>query len=324
MTDNETTYHIAFLIMAALAARDRTGEGLWIDAAQYEAGIGMIGDAYVAHALGAPVPVRAGNAESDYPFAGCYPCEGTGGEAPFRRGSPQAGFNRTGSPIREGPDAWITLVVQDRAAWSALGDLAGLPDPVRLRDPWQSPLSVDERVSLDEAITAWTRTRTPHMCLMELQRRGIASGVVNDVRDLLLDPHLEARGFYQLVQHAPAQGSGGRAWPGVSARLSATPGAVLRHAPMLGEHNRALALDLLGYAEAEYEQMAASGAMGTVPANAAVRPPAARTAERVSLGPWAMRRIKEYDPDFEERLRARFGLGFGRPIPVATGERERA
>ena len=244
--------------------------------------------------------------------------EGSRGGSPVRKGL----GNRTGSPIREGPDAWITLVAQDRTAWTVLCGLVGWPE--NGRDPWQSPLSTDERVSLDEAITAWTRTRTPHACLMELQRRGIASGVVNDVRDLLLDPHLEARGFYQLVQHAPEQGSGGRAWPGVSARLSATPGAVLRHAPMLGEHNRALAMDLLGYAEVEYEQMTASGAMGTVPANAAVRPPAARTAERVALGPWAMRRIKEYDPDFEERLRARFGAGFGRPIPVATGERERA
>ena len=244
------------------------------------------------------MPERAGNAEPGCLFAGCFPCDG--------------------------PDAWIAIVAQDGAAWSALCDLAGRPDLGCERDPWQSATTEHERAGLARALAAWTGARSPHECLAELQRRGIASGAVQDVRDLLLDPHLEARGFYQLVEHAPEQGSGRRAWPGVPAHLSATPGAVLRRAPMLGEHNGEIAVGLLGYTEVEYDRRVASGEMGTVPANAGTRPPAERTAERLALGPWSGRRIKEHDARLEERMKERFGAGFGRPAPATAKGTETA
>jgi len=271
--------------VAALEYRDRTGEGVWIDAAQYEAGIGMIGDGYVAHALGAPPPERAGNVEPGYPLAGCYPCAGS--------------------------DAWVALVVQDPAAWAALCDVLADPCASSRRDPWSAPLTADERSAIDRSISAWTSTRSPSECMTELQRRGIAAGSVNSVRDLLLDPHLAERDFYQLVDHAPEQAAGRRAWPGVPARLSATPGAVTRPAPMLGQHNRELALGLLGYSEAEYEGLVQRGALGTTPASAPIRPPRETPEERLNLSPWAARRIKEYDAAFEDRLRERFGPEFG-------------
>jgi crotonobetainyl-CoA:carnitine CoA-transferase CaiB-like acyl-CoA transferase len=44
ITDNESVFHIAFVIMAALERRDRTGEGAWIDVSQYEVGINVLGD----------------------------------------------------------------------------------------------------------------------------------------------------------------------------------------------------------------------------------------------------------------------------------------
>jgi hypothetical protein len=145
----------------------------------------------------------------------------------------------------------------------------------------------------------------------ELQQRGVAAGIVTDVRDLLLDPHLAVRGFFWLVDHHPAQGAGRRAWPGAPARLSATPGRLLRPAPMLGEHNQAVLCDLLGYSDDVYRAAAATGAIGTTPLSAGTRPATRPAAARLHADPWAAGRIKSHDSDVLPRLRERFGSGYG-------------
>jgi benzylsuccinate CoA-transferase BbsF subunit len=289
-TDHETVYHIAFVILAALERRDRTGEGAWIDVSQYEVGINMQGEALVARGMGAAVPERLGNADPPHPLPGCYRCRGN--------------------------DAWITLSVADRAAWRGLAEVIGRPGLAADRDPWDHPLSDDERAVIDRAIAAWAADRTPEECFEALQGRGIAAGVVNDVRDLLLDPHLAERGFFWLVDHHPEQGAGRRAWPGASARLTATPARLRRHAPLLGEHNRPVLRDLIGYGDPAIDALLADGGAGTTPLAAGVRPPARPTAARLDVSPWGYGRIKEYDAAFEERLRQRFGRKFGRCAPA--------
>jgi crotonobetainyl-CoA:carnitine CoA-transferase CaiB-like acyl-CoA transferase len=283
-TDHETVYHIAFLILAALERRDRTGEGAWIDVSQYEVGINMLGDVHLARAMGVDLE-RTGNVDAGHPIAGCYRCRGS--------------------------DAWITLSIRDRYAWAALAATIGRSDLAARFEPLNRSLSTDERARIDLAITDWTSARTPHECLTVLQGHGIAAGVVNDIRDLLLDPHLAERGFFWLVDHHPVQAAGRRAWPGGAARLSETPARLRRHAPLLGEHNGAVLGDLLGYNEDQYQTLVAEGAAGTIPLAAGVRPPARVTADRLQLSPWAYGRIKEYDADFKDRLTDRFGPGFG-------------
>jgi crotonobetainyl-CoA:carnitine CoA-transferase CaiB-like acyl-CoA transferase len=289
-TDHPATYHIAFAILAALERRDRTGEGAWIDASQYEVGINMVGEAVVARGMAADVLGPAGNADPPHPVAGCYRCRGN--------------------------DTWITLSVGDRTAWRALAGVIGRPGLADEYDPWSHPLSDGERAPIDRAIAAWAAGRSPWECLHALQECGIAVGVVNDVRDLLLDPHLDERGFFWLVDHDPVQGAGRRAWPGASARLTVTPARLRRHAPMLGEHNRPVLHDLLGYGDAAIDTLLAEGDAGAAPLAAGFPPPARPTADRLEISPWGYGRIKEYDTTFQTRLEERFGAEFGAMGPV--------
>jgi crotonobetainyl-CoA:carnitine CoA-transferase CaiB-like acyl-CoA transferase len=252
----------------------------------------MLGEALVARGMDAQVPERAGNADPPHQLAGCYRCRGG--------------------------DAWVTLSIGDRAAWRGLADVIGRPDLAADRDPWSRPLSDDERAAIDRAVAAWAADRSPQECLGALQARGIAAGVVNDIRDLLLDPLLAERGFFWLVDHHPAQGAGRRAWPGASARLTATPAHLRRHAPLLGENNRPLLHDLLGYGDEAIDSLLTDGGAGTLPLAAGVRPPARPTAERLEVSPWGFGRIKEYDAAFGERLKQRFGAGFGGCRPAAA------
>ncbi len=283
-TDHETVFHIAMLVLAALERRDRTGEGGWIDVSQYEVGINMLGDLYVGRALGADLQ-QLGNADGPHPFSGCFRCAGE--------------------------DAWVTISIRDRASWPLLMHLVGRPDLSERYNPWSQPLTTEQRLEVDQALRTWTEQRSPRDCVELMQRLGIAAGFVADIRDLLLDPHLADRGFYWLVEHKAEQRAGRRAWPGASARLSATPGQLYGPAPMLGEHNQSVLCEVLGYSATAYAAAEESGAVGRIPLSAGVRPPGRPTAMRLQANPWVYGRIKAYDSQATARLQERFGPAYG-------------
>ncbi|PZC43008.1 MAG: Crotonobetainyl-CoA:carnitine CoA-transferase CaiB [Chloroflexi bacterium] len=270
--DHVVAYHIAFLILAAIEQRDRSGAGAWIDVAQYEVGVNLVGDLYVAEALGQAVE-RTGNDRPGELLAGCF--EGAG------------------------PDRWLAVSVEDSAAMERVRELVGDArldagaDVERLRD----------------AVARWCKSRAPIDAARELQAIDVAASPVNNIRDLLLDDHLRDRDFFWLVDHAPEQERvGARAFPGGGVRLTHTPARLDCRAPMLGEHNRVVATTLMGYSEAEYESLQERGVFGTRPAAADAIPAKQDLAARTGLSAWSYPwKAREMDPDFKERLRRRFG-----------------
>ena len=65
---------------------------------------------------------------------------------------------------------------------------------------------------IDALFAEWTRGYDKLELAAQLQSRGIAAGPVQQVDDLLFDPHLAAREVFQLVEHRPPQ-LGARARP---------------------------------------------------------------------------------------------------------------
>lgn len=67
------------------------------------------------------------------------------------------------------------------------------------------------------------------------QARGFQCGIIYAPEEIMADPHIEARGFPVAVEH-PEVGRQVR-YPGAPYRFSATPWAVRRRAPLIGEDN---------------------------------------------------------------------------------------
>jgi crotonobetainyl-CoA:carnitine CoA-transferase CaiB-like acyl-CoA transferase len=80
--------------------------------------------------------------------------------------------------------------------------------------------------------------------------------VVNSLESLLRDPHLEATGFWQIVEH-PTEGT--MRLPGIPAAYSKTPAAIRRLPPRLGEHSVEI-LREAGLSPAEVDALLASRA----------------------------------------------------------------
>jgi hypothetical protein len=102
-----------------------------------------------------------------------------------------------------------------------------------------------------------------------LQAAGVIAAAVLSPKQVLLDPHLKERGFFDRVQTA----HGARPVPHqLGAKFSAFEMDSARPAPKLGEHNREILQGVLGMSEAEVTQLEEQGVIGDTPQTAVPLP----------------------------------------------------
>jgi len=90
---------------------------------------------------------------------------------------------------------------------------------------------------IDAAIGAWTASRGVTDVLATLNAAQVPAGRIYTARDIAEDPHYRARGM--IEETVTAQGLRVEV-PGIVPKLSATPGALRRRAPSLGEDTEAV------------------------------------------------------------------------------------
>jgi formyl-CoA transferase/CoA:oxalate CoA-transferase len=81
---------------------------------------------------------------------------------------------------------------------------------------------------------------------------GVPCGSVRDLREVLTDPHLEARAMIEAVEHARA---GSIRVLGVPIKLSDTPGRVRTAPPTLGEHTDEILRGELGFEDGGLDEL---------------------------------------------------------------------
>ena len=97
---------------------------------------------------------------------------------------------------------------------------------------------VKRAAELDEAIGAWTATRSPAAVLAALEAASVPAGKIYTVADIAADPHYQAR---EMILDTVSGDGQALKVPGIVPKLSATPGRIAGPAPRLGQHNAALA-----------------------------------------------------------------------------------
>jgi crotonobetainyl-CoA:carnitine CoA-transferase CaiB-like acyl-CoA transferase len=233
--DHTAGFYGATAALMALWHRRQTGEGQHIDMSQVETGMVLAGvpmlDAQVNGRAYEPVGNR-----SRWPSVaphGIYPCYGE--------------------------DRWIAIAVERDEEWPRLCEVLGareLAGEPRFRSVGGR---LEARDEIDERISARTRLREARELADELQRCGVVAGVCQTIEDRMeRDDQLAARGFYPRSPHPEF---GDHRFEGFPMQFSRARWRVDRGAPLVGEHTRQVLRDLLGYAEAEIEAMAAEAAI---------------------------------------------------------------
>jgi len=220
------------LLLAALDHRRRTGEGVYLDAAQAEAGVQFLAPQIADYAATGRVAEALGNRDPQFAPHGVFACAGC--------------------------EAWLALAVCDEAQWAALARLVGgealAADP-RLATPAGRKAHEDE---LEAAVAAWARGLAAPEAEAILQAAGVPAHVVATAEDFCSDPQIAALGCL-VAQPEPR---GGVAIVEASRfRLSSTPAQLDRSAPLIGRDTAAILRDFAGYDEAKITALFAAGAL---------------------------------------------------------------
>ena len=96
--------------------------------------------------------------------------------------------------------------------------------------------------TLDALIMSWMMDYTKVELFEMGQKEGLSCFPVNTVADVYETEQYKVRGFFEEVEHPLA---GTYAYPGVPFKLSEHQPSLRRHAPMLGQHNREVYVDIL-------------------------------------------------------------------------------
>src|SRR5690349_1963525 len=134
-----------------------------------------------------------------------------------------------------------------RRLMSAIGRTDLRDDPALARNDGRAA----QMQRIDEAITAWTRSRTQEEVLAAMEAAEVPAGRIYTAADIAADPHYHARGMIESI--AAADGEPLKV-PGVIPKLSRTPGAIRTPAPKLGEHTDEV-LHEIGYSDAEIARL---------------------------------------------------------------------
>ncbi|KRA43244.1 CaiB/BaiF CoA transferase family protein [Devosia sp. Root635] len=138
-----------------------------------------------------------------------------------------------------GTDQWIAITAENNAQAEALKTSLGI-------------------AALDrETIAAATQGQDKFALFDKLSAAGVAAGPVLDGKDLSENPELLASGHYTKVEHPVLGLSSMPAPPYV---FSETPGKI-GPAPLLGQHNRDVYVDMLGLDGAEVDTLMREGSL---------------------------------------------------------------
>ena len=132
-------------------------------------------------------------------------------------------------------DGWINIGGANQANWERIADVLGHPE---WRVDPRFATNVARMQHLDALVAAMAPvllTRTRDEWIAAFDAAGVPAGPVHSIGEALSHPQTLARGMVVDVAHAEA---GAMKALGCPIHFSATPTAVTRAAPLLGEHTR--------------------------------------------------------------------------------------
>ena len=210
----------AFGVMTALFHRARTGEGQHVDVGMLDCQVAILENAISRYVTSGVVPGPLGNRHPSI--------------------TPFAAFTAK--------DGHIIVGAGNDRLWQRLCTLLGTPELIedpRFITNGKRTENVKELVVLLNKSFA---TKTINEWLGLLEEAGLPCAPINTIDKILADPQVNARDMIVELDHPIA---GKLKVPGVPVKLSATPGAVETHAPLLGEHNSEVLKEVLGWDEAK-------------------------------------------------------------------------
>ena len=230
IADLMTGMYSTVAVLAALAHRDRTGAGQYIDMALLDVQVAMLANMNANFLVSGTPPARWGNAHPNI--------------VPYQT------FKTS--------DSWIIVGVGNDAQFRKFVEVGACPELALDPRFATNPQRVNHRDTLVPILAAIVERRSKADWIAALESAGVPCGPINDLGEVFEDPQVVAREMQVTVAH-PLAGEVKLVRSPI--KMSATPPEVTGHPPLLGEHTEAVLQELLGV---DTERLASLRAAGIV------------------------------------------------------------
>ena len=228
MGDIGASLFTCIAVLAALHERNKSGQGQWIDVAMLDSQVALCENACARYFATGEIPGPLG---SRHPLF-----------TPFQA-----------FPTRDG---YVVVVAQLPEDWKRFCEAVG-------RQEW----ATDEKFGTLEArlenydafideMNALMRTRTTEEWITLLDAHRVMCGPVNNIEQVVRDPHINGRGMFVEVEHTHA---GTLKVVGTPMKFSRTPCHIDKASPELGEHTDEILSNWAGLSKEEIEELRESG-----------------------------------------------------------------
>ncbi|MGE4220502.1 MAG: CaiB/BaiF CoA transferase family protein [Alphaproteobacteria bacterium] len=216
--------------MMALKAREKTGEGQYIDVGLYESVLRVLDEIGLAYDRHGFVRERLGPA--------------TVNVCPH-------------SHYKTGDDKWIAIACSNDKMFERLARAMGRPELASKEQYGPGHQRVPKQPEVDALVSAWTESLPREELLKRCAECDVPAGPINSIADIFADPHVQAReNFVKMT----AEGLDGTFMvPNVVPRLSKTPGRVDSLGEGLGASNAKVYSEVMGLSEAEIAALKEEG-----------------------------------------------------------------
>jgi crotonobetainyl-CoA:carnitine CoA-transferase CaiB-like acyl-CoA transferase len=204
--------------------------------AQLEALLPLIGEFFLEYQITVREHDRTGNGHSSMAPHGVYRCAGE--------------------------DSWLAVAVENDRQFGALCTSIGKPELAgdeRFADVVSRHRNAEQ---LDAILSEWTLARSHTEAAEQLAAAGVPASPVLTIPELVNDPHLAARGFWEEVAHREA---GTWTMDGPAWRFDLSPAHIRLPAPCFGEHNDYVLGELLNLTPQEIAALEGDGVIAREP-----------------------------------------------------------
>lgn len=219
-------------LLAALDYRRRTGKGCYLDIAQVEAGVQLLGPQVAAWSVTGAVQGAMGNRDAIM--------------------APHGAFRAAGE------DQWIAFAVENDAQWLALADLIGGATLAEDRRFQSADLRRSHVAELEALVEEWTSGKTVEWLEDSLRAWHIPAHRVQSIYGLGSDPQMRSREHLVRIAHPL---SGTTMIEAAPFRMSRTPAQYRVCAPPYGRDNDHVLRTILGYGTDRLEALAQADAV---------------------------------------------------------------
>ena len=220
----------ATAILAALHARDLTGEGQLIDISLFDSHIALLANVASNYLVGGEPPRRLGNAHPNL--------------APYEAFSAR--------------DGWFVLGAANERQWKLLCGMLGRSDMETDSRFATNGDRVANRVALVDELNNIFSQRDVNDWLADLIQSGLPCGLINSIPQVFAHPQAQARDMTLESDHPTA---GTVRLTGFPYKLSETPAEIHRPPPLLGEHTEEVLTGLLDYSPEDVTSLRNKGAI---------------------------------------------------------------